>query len=303
VRSDDLNYHHLHYFWVVAREGSLTRACKRLGVAPSTVSAQLKELEGHFGQALFDRSGRRLTLTEQGELALEYADQIFNLGNELDDVMIGGRTGRPTRLRVGVSDLVPKLVVFRLLEPALRLDESVQLHVYGDRVSRLVADLALHHLDLVLSSEPVAAMAGRAGRSRVLGASGLSVFGTADLVERHGQDLPDSLDGAPFLLPTTRTRARRDLDEWFVANKIVPSVVAELADSGLLKAFGSGGQGLFVAPSAVADDICRTYDVRVLTELPGLRERYYALAPHRDPEHPAVAAVIDGVHKGFISEE
>lgn len=293
MRGSDLNYHHLFYFWVVAREGSLTAASRSLGVAPSTVSGQLKELEAHFGQALFDRSGRSLSLTAQGELALEYAEQIFALGSELDDVLLHGRAGRPVRLRVGVADLVPKLVVRRLLDPSLDLEGGVQLHVYGDRGDRLVADLALHHVDLVIATGAVSAMADRSAHMVELGTSTLSLFGRRDLVANVLSDFPASLDGAPMLLPPAGTQPRRVLDGWFDARGVVPLTVAELADSGLLKAFGAAGRGLFAAPSFVAEEIERTYGVFSVGELEGLTETYRAIMPAREPMHPAVQRIIE----------
>lgn len=291
MRGLALNYHHLYYFWVVAREGSLTAACRRLGLAPSTVSAQLKELEAHFEHDLFDRRGRSLVLTDEGKVALEYAEQIFTLGSQLDDAMLRGRAGRPQRLRVGVSSLMPKLVAHLLLDATMDEDD-LQLHVYGDRPDRLVADLNLHDLDLILVDEPVRLSGDRDLKTHVLGTTGLTVFGTWSLARGVLEGFPDSLDGAPMLLPVPGTHSRRDLEHLLSERGITPQVVAEFADSGLLKAFGGAGHGLFAAPSVVSDAICATYDVVPVGELPDIEEEYRALVPARSEGHPAVQVVL-----------
>ncbi|MCB9780619.1 MAG: LysR family transcriptional regulator [Alphaproteobacteria bacterium] len=291
---DWLNYHHLHYFWVTAREGSLTRAAKRLRLSPSTVSSQIKSLEDSLEVELFERRGRRLVLTPTGRMVADYADEIFGLGRELSDA-VRHRTGgdRPVRLRVGAVSILHKLVVYRLVAPALALrDVDVHLVCIEDRAEALVAELALHHLDLVLTDTPVGLAREVQAETRVLGSSGLSVFGTPALAERFADGFPGSLDGAPMLFPTAGSTVRAQLEDWIERTGIAPDVVAEFSDSALMKAFGHAGTGLFVLPSLVSADVVDTYGVRCLGALDGLAERYYAHTMERRIQNPAIAAIV-----------
>lgn len=217
-----LNYHHLLYFWVVAREGSIARACKELHLAQPTISGQLRSLEESLEEKLFTRVGRRLVLTETGQLVFQYADEIFGLGRELKDVLKGRPRGRPLRLTVGISDLIPKLIAYRVLQPAFALEERVQLVCYESHPDQLLLELSAHRLDLVLSHTP----AGTALPVRVfnhrLGSCTVSVFGTGALAARYRKGFPAHLDGAPFLLPMERSATRRALEQWFAAKAIHP---------------------------------------------------------------------------------
>lgn len=289
-----LNYHHLHYFWVTAREGSLTRAAERLRLAPSTVSAQIKTLEASLDAPLFERRGRGLVLTATGRTVADYADEIFALGRELTDtVRHGAVSGRPVRLRVGAAGILHKLVVYRLLAPALRL-EHVQVHLVctEDQPEALVSELSLHHLDLVLTDAPIGLARDVHAESRLLGTCGVVVFGTRALAERYGPGFPDSLEGAPMLLPVVGTTVRGLIEHWIEASGVVPEVVAEFSDSALMKAFGQEGAGLFVVPSVISDEVQTTYGVQPLGQLPGLEERFYAITMERRIENPAVAAIV-----------
>src|SRR5437762_1945999 len=233
-----LNYHHLLYFWVVAREGSIACACKELNLAQPTISGQLRSLEESLGEKLFARVGRRLTLTETGQLVFQYADEIFGLGRELNDVLKGRPRGRPLRLTVGVSDLIPKLIAYRVLQPAFALKERIQLVCYEDQPDQLLLDLSAHRLDLVLSHTPSgSAIAVRVFNHR-LGACGVTLFAASTLAARYRKAFPSHLDGAPFLLPMERSASRRALQQWFGANGIHPRIVGEFQDSALLGAFG-----------------------------------------------------------------
>ncbi len=287
-----LNYHHLFYFWVVAREGTITGACRKLGVAPSTISAQLRELENHFDQPLFDRAGRRLVLTDAGRLALEYADQIFALGRELDEAVQGSLDGRPLRLRVGVSDRVPKILTHRLLEPALCIDDRAQLHVFEDRSERLVADLSLHHVDMVLALQPLALVSEGEVTTHALGAVDLSLFATAELAGRLRDGFPQSLHGAPVLLPVPGTQERRDLEGWFNARGLVPDLVAEFSDTALLKVFGGQGHGAFAAPTLLTEELGTLFGAEPIGLLDGLEEPLYAFTLTRRAAHPGVQAIL-----------
>ena len=286
-----LNYHHLLYFWMMAREGSLARASAELRLAQSTISVQIRGLEESLGEKLFVRSGRRLVLTEMGRVVFRYAEEIFSLGRELRDAVKGRPVGRPLNLVVGVADVVPKLVARRLIAPALELPESVRLVCREDKPERLFAELALHNLDIVLADAPIGPSIHVRAFSHLLGECGVVFFGTAKLASAHRRNFPKSLDGAPVILPTENTTLRRSLDQWFAARGIRPRVVGEFEDSALLKVFGQRGMGLFPAPSIIANEVQRQYQVRPVGTLDGVRERFYAISAERKLKHPAVIAI------------
>lgn len=288
-----LNYHHLLYFWTVAREGSIARASATLRLAQPTISAQIRTLEDRLGEKLFERRGRGLVLTETGRVALRYADEIFSLGRELLDVVKGRSPGRPARLAVGISDAVPKLVAHRLLEPALQLAEPVRIVCHEDHVEALLARLALHEIDLVISDAPLGPQVKVRGYSHALGECGVEVFGAPKLAAAARRGFPRSLDGAPMLLPTEGSSLRRALDSWLERRSLRPLVVGEFQDSALLKTFGSQGVGLFAGPSAIAREICAQYGVKPVGRLDGVAERFYAISAERRLTHPAVRAITE----------
>lgn len=286
-----LNYKHLWYFYVVAREGSITRACEKLHVTQPAVSTQLQKLERSLGEKLFAKSGRNLVLTEAGQVAYEYAEEIFSLGRELTNVLHKRPTGKPLRLAVGLVDSLPKLIAFRLLQPALRMEEPVQLVLHDDRPERLFAELSVHSLDLVLTDAALPPSVSVRAYNHLLGECGISVFGAPALAEQHRADFPRLLDDAPFLLPTEKTTLRRSLEQWFEAEGIRPFVAAEIADSSLLKTFGQAGIGLFAAPSVIEAEIRRQYQVEVIGRVDSVVERFYAISFERRLKHPAVLAI------------
>lgn len=300
-----LNYHHLLYFWVVAREGSIARACDHLDLAQPTISSQLRSLERSLGEKLFKRVGRNLTLTEAGSIVFRYADEIFTLGRELTDVLRGRPSGSPVKFTVGVPDVLPKLVAYRLLEPALRMPEEVQLTCVEGQMPDLLSDLAVHRLDVVLSEAPMPPTYNIRAYSHLLGECGVSLFAAASLAKRLRRGFPGSLEEAPILLPVRTTTLRRTLDMWFDSNDIRPAIVGEFEDSALMKVFGQAGLGAFVAPSAIVDEVCRQYRVRVIGELPGLHERFYAISVERRLKHPAVVALSEAARSELfqIKEE
>jgi len=295
-----LNYHHLRYFWAVAREGSVTRAAEKLHISQPTVSAQIRELEEALGERLFLRTGRTLALTDVGRTVFRYADEIFGLGRELLDTVKGRPTGRPARLSVGIANVVPKLVAYRLIEPALQLPEPVLMECVEDRPDRLLAELAVHTLDVVLNDAPVGPLVNVRAYSHLLGDCSVTVFGVPALA-RHARRFPASLDGAPFLLPTQNTALRRGLDQWFDEQRIRPQVVGEFEDSALLKVFGQAGRGLFTAPTAIADEVRRQYGVRRIGEIEPVRERFYAISVERRLKHPAVVAISEAARQGLFA--
>lgn len=288
-----LNYQHLFYFWNVAREESVTRASEKLHLAQPTISGQLAVFEQAIGEKLFYKNGRKLVLTDTGRVVLHYADEIFSLGRELTNTLKGRPTGRAPRLTVGVADALPKLVAYRLIEPALRLPEPAQILCFEDKAERLLAEISLQGIDLVLADVPITAAGGAKVFNHLLGECAVAVFGTPELAAVYRPDFPRSLSGAPFLLPTGNTALRRSLDQWFDAEGISPKIQAEIEDSALLKTFGAGGAGLFVAPTAVEAEVQRQYDAEVIGRIDAVRERFYAVTARRRLKHPAVTAILE----------
>ncbi|ACY15499.1 transcriptional activator NhaR [Haliangium ochraceum] len=286
-----LNYHHLLYFWTVAREGSIVRASRVLHLAQPTISGQLRTLEDSIGEKLFARVGRNLELTEVGQMVYRYADEIFSLGRELQDTLKGRPSGRPLKLHVGVADVLPKLLAHRLLGPALEMEEPVQIICREDKTERLLAELAINGLDLVLADTPIAGNARVKAYNHLLGECGLSFLATAALARRYRSKFPHSLDGAPMLLPTENTLLRRSMDQWFDTIDVRPQIVAEFEDSALLKVFGQQGAGIFAVPSAVQDEVIEHYQVRALGSTDAVKERVYAITVERRIKNPAVAAI------------
>jgi LysR family transcriptional activator of nhaA len=292
-----LNYHHLLYFWSVAREGGVSRASAALRLAQPTISTQIRLLEESLGEKLFRREGRRLLLTDVGRVVYRYADEIFGLGRELLDTLKGRQTGRPLRLTVGVADVVPKLVTHRLLEPVRALPGGVHLVCVEDKPERLVASLALHELDVVLSDAPVDPGVRVRVFHHLLGECGVSLLAAPLLAAKLRRRFPRSLDGAPLLLPTENTVLRRALEQWFDGQRVRPRVVAEFEDSALLKTFALKGDGAFVAPLAIEGEVCAVYGVRRVGRIEGVRERFYAITAERRLAHPAVVALSEAARR------
>jgi LysR family transcriptional regulator, transcriptional activator of nhaA len=297
-----LNYHHLHYFWVVAREGGLVQAGKVLRLSHPTLSAQIHALEDRLGEKLFTKVGRKLALTEMGRVVFRYAEEIFGLGREMVETVKGRSTGQPLRLDVGIADAIPKLVVRRLLQPALALGEPVRVVCHEDSHEKLLADLALHTLDIVIADAPVPPGSHVRAFNHLLGDTAVSFFGTSALAQRYRRGFPGSLSGAPMLLPLEQLPLRRALNQWFDRHDIRPHVVAEFEDSALLNVFGSDGIGIFAAPSVVAREIARQYGVKVLGHAEQVRERFYAISVERRLKHPAVVAISNAArHELFAA--
>ncbi len=292
-----LNYHHLLYFWTVAREGSVVRAAEALSLTQPTISGQIRALEDALGEKLFERAGRRLVLTEVGRLVFRYADEIFTLGRELLDTLNDRPTGRPYRLVVGIADVMPKLIVRRLIEPALALPEGVQVICREDKTERLLAALSLHELDVVLADTPMGPGVSVRAFNHLLGESPVSILGTRALAQKLRRNFPRSLDQAPILLPTENTVVRRSLDQFFAANDVRPRIVGEIEDSALLKSFGEAGMGVFPAPAVIEQDVCRQFGVQVIGRLEGVRERFYAISVEKKLKHPAVVAISENARR------
>lgn len=288
-----LNYHHLQYFWVVAREGSIVRAAEELRVSQPTISLQLKELERSLGRKLFDRAGRGLALTDAGTVVYQYAQEIFALGEDLMGAVERRTDERALRLSVGIVDVIPKTLVHRLLAPALRLAQPVRLICREDKGDRLLADLSARRFDVVLSDGPIGTAVQLRGYNHLLGECGLTFFAAKALAARHKRGFPRSLDRAPVLLPTDNTAMRRGLNLWFETLRIHPVVVAEFDDGATMGSFGRAGVGVFAAPSLVEAEVCRENEVEVVGRTDRVRERYYAITTDARLQHPAVAAVLE----------
>ena len=288
-----INYKHLHYFWVVARQGGIARASERLHLTPQTISGQISLLEENLGEALFKKAGRNLELTETGRLALGYADEIFSLGGELEDAVRNQPSDRPMVFKVGVADVVPKTIAYRMLAPALELPQQVRIVCRENSLDTLLAELALHRIDLVIADAPIPAGVNVRGFNHALGECGISFLAVAALATNLRMGFPQSLDGAPLLLPSEINLVQSRLLQWLDGLRIYPYIVGEFDDSALMKAFGQAGKGVFIAPTAIADEIAKQYDVQTVGKTEDVREQYYAISVERKISHPAVVAITE----------
>jgi len=286
-----LNYNHLHYFWAVAREGSIAKASASLYLTPQTISGQLKLLEDSIGEPLFQRVGRGLVLTDAGHLVNQYADEIFSLGAELTERVRRQQPGVPKSLHVGLVDAIAKLIGCRVLRSVTTLSEATRLVCTEGELEELLGDLAVHKLDLVLSDRPVPPGLNVKAYSHPLGESKISFFAHERIADGFDQNFPGCLEGAPVLLPLARSSLRRSLDEWFERHDLHPHIVAEFEDSALMKAFGEAALGIFPAPTAIAAQIESMYGVRQIGVAQGVREAYFAISPERKLKHPAVIEI------------
>jgi LysR family transcriptional activator of nhaA len=291
MKTSGLNYRHLHFFWMVAKEGSVTRAAERLGLAVQTVSMQLALLDQQVGKSLLEPQGRRLVPTEAGRVALNYCDQIFLLGDQLQDALDDADTGK-MRLTVGISDSLPKLIAFRLLQATQQMGQQVKLVCLEDEFESLLADLALNKLDVVLTDRAVRSGGSLRVFSHLLGESEMQLFGVPRLQRKYRKNFPASLHGAPLLLPTRNNALRGRIDAWFVQHEVRPDVVGEFEDNAMLNTFGRNGLGLFFAPAALQEDIHEQFGAVLVGEAPELREQFYAISSERKIRHPAVEAIL-----------
>lgn len=295
-----LNYHHLLYFYTVAREGSVTKASEVLRLAQPTLSGQIRKLEESLDEKLFKREGRNLALTEVGQLTYRYAEEIFSLGREMQDALRGRPTNRPAKLLVGISDAVPKLVCHRLLCIALDLDDPVELVLHEGKTDDLLAALALQEYDMVLTDAPLGSGVRVKAFNHSLGGCGVSFYGAPALARRYRRRFPENLDDAPMLLPTPNTALRHSLDLWFDAIDVRPRIVAEIEDTALLKVFGQHGTGIFAAPSVVEDEIRQMHGVQCIGRTEEVREEFFAITVERRISHPAVAAIAAAARESVL---
>jgi LysR family transcriptional activator of nhaA len=286
-----INYKHLHYFWVVAKAGSIARASEQLHLTPQTISGQLSLFESIQGEQLFKKSGRNLELTEAGRLVLSYAEDIFALGKELEQVLHHLPTERIVQLRVGVSDSVAKAVAYRLLEPALRIPQTLKINCSEGKLEYLLAELAMHKLDVVITDTPMPTNVNVRGYTHQLGECGISFFGTEELLRQYPAPFPTCLDGAPLLLPGDDSALRSKLMHWLNAHQLHPRIAGEFDDSALMSAFGQAGAGFFAKPSAITDIVTRQYEVKLVGSTEEIKEQFYAISIQRKLTHPAVLAI------------
>jgi len=297
-----LNYHHLLYFWAVARYGSVVRASRELRLAQPTISGQVRRLEEVIGAKLFERVGRRLVLTSTGRTVFRYADEIFAIGQDLMGTLKGRSSTRPLRLTVGVSDALPKALVQKLLEPAFHIDKPIYLVCREDRVVEdFMSELAGQELDLVLADRPIGPGTRAHAYNHLLGECGTTFLADVKLSKRLRKGFPRSLEDAPCLLPSAHATIRRTLDHWFESNRIRPRLVAEFDDSALMYAFGEQGQGFFPAPTVFEDEFRRRYNVQVAGRVKTARQHFYAISVDQRLHHPAVAAIVKAARQDVFS--
>jgi LysR family transcriptional regulator, transcriptional activator of nhaA len=291
-----LNYHHLFYFWTVARDGSIAKASKALRLAPPTVSEQIRSLEQSLGIKLFEKEGRNLVLTDAGHVAYEYAEDIFSRGREMTDVLSGRTSRRMNRFTLGIADVVPKMIVYRLLLPVLKLPDPIRLVCREGDPDKLIAQLAIHEVDLVISDAPLDPSLRIQAFTHLLGQSGLTFFAHPKLAKNLKARFPKCLDGLPFLMPADNTDLRRSLEHWLEVQKVRPLIVGEFEDSALAAVFSEAAVGAFAAPTPTEVQIKRQYGLSVLGRTRDIVASFYAISLDRRLKHPAVIAISEFAH-------
>jgi LysR family transcriptional activator of nhaA len=297
-----MNFKHLYYFWATAKAGGVMRAGEQLHTTPQTLSTQIKLLEDRLGCALFRKSGRRLELTEDGRVALGYAEQIFALSAELEAAIGRARKG-PAGLdfRVGIADQVPKAIAYRLLEPALDGPEPVHLICHEGKLQDLLAQISVHRLDLVIADEAMARQLSVKAFSHPLGTTAMSFFAAPALKRSLSGDFPQCLDGAPMLIQSAGSAMRQRLDIWLAEQRVRPRLIGEFDDAALLKAFGSEGRGVFMSPAVLEAETCEQYGVEVLGRTTELVEEFFAISVERRITHPCVVAITEAARGQFLA--
>ncbi|WP_455367129.1 transcriptional activator NhaR [Kaarinaea lacus] len=288
-----INYKHLHYFWVVAKQGGIARASERLHLTPQTISGQISLLEEQLGEPLFNKVGRNLELTETGRLVLSYADEIFALGGELEEAIRNLPTDRPLVFKVGVADVVPKSIAYRLLAPALEMSEPVRIVCKENNLESLLAELALHRIDMVIADGPIPSGLNVRGFNHALGECGVSFMAIPRLAKTLRKKFPQSLEGAPLLIPSEINMVQPRLLKWLDSLHIHPRIIGEFDDSALMKAFGQAGTGVFMVPTAIADEVAKQLGVAIVGDTEDVREQFFAISVERRISHPAVAAITE----------
>ena len=296
-----INYKHLYYFWIVAREGSIAKASQVLHLTPQTISGQLSQFEDSVRTRLFQKQGRGLALTESGRLVLRYATDIFYLGEELQEVLQDTKAGRRQRLVVGILDSIPKAIAYKILEPALKLGKDLTFNCLEGNLDQLVSQLAVNSVDVVLSDTPISGNYNIKTYTHMLGESSISFFASPHRASQLRREFPRCLDGAPMLMPSDHSSSGRAVKRWLRENDLHPKIKGYFDDSALLKAFGKAGEGVFFMPSVIEKSVIHEYNVRSIGRVDELRETYYAITAHRRISHPAVAAIYETARESLFS--
>lgn len=288
-----INYQHLRYFWTVFRHQSLTRASAELCLTPQTVSTQIRDLEESFELKLYEKRGRNLALTDTGQIVFGYAERIFNLGKELQDVLRGLPTDRPLEVVIGVSEVMPKIIAHHLIEPIIKTKKPTRIICREGKLSDLLSDLAVHNLDVVLSDAPIPSTVKVKAFNHLLGKCGITFMAQNRLASTLRDNFPDSLNGQPYLAPVRGTVLRQNLDEWFEKQGVFPNIVGEFDDSALLKVFGQTGAGFFPIPSVIEKEVSRQYLVEKIAVAKGVYESFYAISVERQIKNSAISAICE----------
>lgn len=298
-----MNFKHLHYFWVTAKAGGVVKASEQLHLTPQTLSGQIKQLEERLGRQLFRKAGRKLELTDDGRVALRYADDIFALGQELEEALRARRTGgtQVSEFRVGIEDALAKTVAYRLLEPALHLDEPVRLICIEGQFNDLMAQLALHRIDLVIADQPLTSRLSVKAFNHPLGSSAMSFYASPGLKQTLTAPFPACLNGAPMLVPGGNSSVRPQFEAWLTRHQLQPRVVGEFNDGALMKAFGREGGGVFISPSVCEAETAGQYGVDVIGRSDEITENFYAISAERRITHPAVRAITHAARGALFS--
>lgn len=296
-----LNYHHLRYFWAVAKEGSLRRAAEKLRISQPSICAQVKALEQAVGEELFRRQGRSLVLTETGHLVLGYAEEIFSLGQELTSAVKQSPTLRRQRLNVGIADSFPKLLSYEVLKPLLQNTPPVFLNCREGKSEELLGQLATHRLDIALLDEPAPTTLKFKSFNHPLGSCGVSFCAQKRLARKMKAPFPQCLDRAPALLPSPSSSIRRSLDKWFQSVRVQPAVMAEFDDAALTKVVAADGAGFIVVPTVVEREAVDRYEFQVLGRTGECREQFFAVTAERRMNHPAVVTLTERARQGLFA--
>ena len=295
-----INFKHLRYFWVVANEGSIAKASEKLHITPQTISGQLSLLEASLNNRLFERQGRGLKLTETGRVVLSYADKIFDLGRELSDVLRGVPNVGPSEFIVGAASTLPKTIVQKIIEPGLQISQDIALTSLEGPVDMLLADLAIHKVDLVLSDTPLTGALSIKAYNHKLGESGLTFFAAPALASKYAKNFPHSLHHAPILMPTKQYAIRQQIDYWLADQQIYPLIKGQFDDSGLMKSFGQAGLGICFMPTIIAEEVCKNFGVEIIGETRDVTQKFFAISAERKVKHPAVSAICDNARNSLF---
>jgi len=297
-----LNYHHLRYFWTVAKEGGLTKAAAKLHVSQSTISAQIQALEGVLGEKLFRRAGRNVALTDVGQHVLTYAEEIFSIGQDLLNSVKQRPTTRPLRVRLGIADALPKLVTYKIIEPIFHLSQPVQVACWETKVSDMLVELTAYRLDLVLADEPASSGVHANVFNHLLGECAVTFCAEPRLAAKLRRGFPKSLHGAPALLPMSNSGLRRSLEKWFHAIGVRPRLLGEFEDAAFVNILALHGLGFMAVPTVIVKESVARFGFRVIGRTDECRQQFYGITPERKLTHPAVTAITSDARERLFAK-